>query len=130
MGNKTNVIRSIDANALIKALEAVVERLTGVEGSYLINLIPRTLIDMLKDPDQIPTLDYEPRQKWTCAKDETPKKWKETDGTLVNYLVFMPEYGVDVGNYLETAKTWVCMGLPVNVTHWMLMPEPPQEGKA
>lgn len=65
--------------------------------------------------------------KWISAKDKPPKEWKAADGTLVNYLVFMPEYGVDVGNYLETAETWVCMGLPVKVTHWMPLPEPPKE---
>lgn len=36
------------------------------------------------------------------------------------------EKGVDVGNYIKSAKRWVCMGLPMNVTHWMPMPEPPE----
>lgn len=66
-------------------------------------------------------------QKWKSVKDDPPKEWKAADGTLINYLVYMPEYGVDVGNYVETAGTWVCMGLPVKVTHWMPLPEPPKE---
>lgn len=70
----------------------------------------------------------EGKPKWLSANDKPPKDWKAADGTLINYLVFMPEYGVDVGNYLETAKTWVCMGLPVKVTHWMPLHEPPKEG--
>lgn len=57
-----------------------------------------------------------------------PKKWKHNDAeqTLVNYLIYTPEYGVDVGNYIEPAKRWVIMGIPVKVTHWMQMPEPPE----
>lgn len=59
-----------------------------------------------------------------------PEKWKDNDGTLVNYLVFIPEYGVDVGNYLQLAETWVCMGIPCKVTHWMPLPELPEEESA
>jgi hypothetical protein len=47
-------------------------------------------------------------------------------GDLINYLVFMPEYGVDVGNYAKPVKTWLCMGIPCKVTHWMPLPEPPE----
>ena len=45
---------------------------------------------------------------------------------LIGYLVFMPEYGVDVGNYAKPVKTWLCMGIPCKVTHWMPLPEPPE----
>lgn len=69
--------------------------------------------------------DYK-RQDWISAK-EPPLEWKDADGNLINYLVYMPEYGVDVGNYMQTAETWVCMGLPCKVTHWMPLPEPPME---
>ena len=78
----------------------------------------RKWIDILKE--------Y-PSFGWISVKGEPPKEWKAADGTLINYLVYMPEYGVDVGNYVETAGTWVCMGLPVKVTHWMPLPEPPKE---
>lgn len=61
--------------------------------------------------------------KWISAK-EPPKEWKDDDGTLKNFLVYTPEYGVDIGNYMKTAKTWVCMGIPCKVTHWMPLPEP------
>lgn len=77
-------------------------------------------IDLINNPSMV--------QKWKSVKDDPPKEWKAADGTLINYLVYMPEYGVDVGNYVETAGTWVCMGLPVKVTHWMPLPEPPEEG--
>lgn len=63
---------------------------------------------------------------WISAKDRPPEEWKEKGGDLINYLVFMPEYGVDVGNYAKPVKTWLCMGIPCKVTHWMPMPEPPE----
>ena len=66
--------------------------------------------------------------KW-ISSDDPPKYWRheDKDKTLINYLVYMPEYGVDVGNYLKPAKRWVCMGIPAKVTHWMPLPEEPKE---
>ena len=69
--------------------------------------------------------------KWISVEDELPKKWRENDEeqTLVNYQIYSPRYGVDIGNYVKPAGRWVIMGLPVdNVTHWMPLPEPPKEG--
>ena len=67
--------------------------------------------------------------KWISV-DDPPKKWRKNDDekTLINYLVYCHDYGVDVGNWLKPAGIWVIMGLPVKVTHWMPMPEPPKEG--
>ena len=67
--------------------------------------------------------------KWISVEDELPKRWRENDKeqTLINYQIYSPEYGVDVGNYLKPAGVWVIMGLPVKVTHWMPLPEPPKE---
>ena len=67
-------------------------------------------------------------QQWTPAS-QPPEVWRDKEGALVNYLVYMPEYGVDVGNYMKPAKTWFCVGLPCKVTHWMPLPEPPKEDK-
>ena len=66
--------------------------------------------------------------RWISAKTP-PKEWRENDkdGTLINFQVYSPEYGVDIGNWVETAKMWVIMGLPVRVTHWMPLPEAPKE---
>lgn len=66
--------------------------------------------------------------KWISAK-KPPKHWRNEGGDkeLINYLVYMPEYGVDVGNWIAPAKRWVVIGLPANVTHWMPLPEPPME---
>ena len=65
--------------------------------------------------------------EWISVKERLPEAWRTDDGTLVNYLVYMPEYSVDVGNYVRPANVWVCMGLPCKVTHWMPLPEPPKE---
>ena len=65
-------------------------------------------------------------QKWIPAS-KPPEVWRDENGDMVNYLVYMPEYGVDIGNYVEPAKCWLYMGIPCEVTHWMPLPEPPME---
>lgn len=68
--------------------------------------------------------------QWNATAAHNPTKWREDDNekTLVNFLLFSPDYGVDIGNYLEPAGTWLIMGLPVkNVTHWAELPQPPKE---
>ena len=70
--------------------------------------------------------------RWISVEERLPEHWRmdDKDRTLINYLVYSPDYGVDVGNYIKSAKRWVCMGLPMNVTHWMPLPEPPEEGES
>ena len=63
---------------------------------------------------------------WISVEERLPEEWRDDSGDLINYMVFMPEYGVDIGNYLKPANTWVCMGIPCKVTHWMPLPEPPE----
>lgn len=65
-------------------------------------------------------------REWISAKTP-PKEWKGEGGYLTNYYVYSPDYGVDIGNYMGAANRWLCMGLPCNVTHWMPLPEPPEE---
>ena len=65
-------------------------------------------------------------QKWIPAS-EPPKEWKDENGDAINYLIYSPGIGVDIGNWIEPAKAWFCLGVPFKVTHWMPMPEPPQE---
>lgn len=68
--------------------------------------------------------------QWNSTAAHNPTKWRKDDKekTLVNFLLFSPDYGVDIGNYLEPAGTWLIMGLPVkNVTHWAELPQPPKE---
>lgn len=64
---------------------------------------------------------------WISVEERLPEEWRVKGGDLVNYLVYMPEYGVDVGNYAKPVKTWLCMGIPCKVSHWMPLPEPPKE---
>lgn len=69
--------------------------------------------------------------RWISVEERLPEHWHmdDKDRTLINYLVYSPEYGVDIGNYIKSAKRWVCMGLPMNITHWMPLPEPPEVTK-
>ena len=66
--------------------------------------------------------------QWISVEDSLPEVWKnEEDDVLVNYMIYSPEFGVDVGNYHAEAKRWLCMALPCSVTHWMPLPDGPKE---
>ena len=66
--------------------------------------------------------------QWISVEDRLPEVWKnEEDGALVNYMIYSPEFGVDIGNYHAKAERWLCVGLPCTVTHWMPLPEAPEE---
>ena len=68
-----------------------------------------------------------PAQKWIPAS-EPPNEWHDDEnGVAINYLVFCPDLGIDIGNYVKPADMWFCLGVPVPVTHWMPMPESPKE---
>ena len=64
-------------------------------------------------------------QEWIPVS-EPPKEGRRDNGEMINYLVYVPEYGVDIGNYGEPAKCWLCMGLPCKPTHWAHLPTPPK----
>ncbi len=63
---------------------------------------------------------------WIPAS-EPPKEWRDKNGDAINYLIFTPDIGVDIGNWIEPMHTWFCLGVPFKVTHWMPLPEPPKE---
>lgn len=66
--------------------------------------------------------------KWISVEDRLPEVWiNEEDDVLVNYMIYSPDFGVDIGSYHAKAQRWVCMGLPCSVTHWMPLPEAPKE---
>ena len=68
--------------------------------------------------------------QWISVEDRLPEAWKnEEDNTLINYMIYSPYFGVDIGNYNKEAGTWLCMALPCTVTHWMPLPEAPEEGE-
>lgn len=65
--------------------------------------------------------------QWISVEDRLPEAWKnEEDNTLINYMIYSPYFGVDIGNYHKEAGTWLCMALPCTVTHWMPLPDAPQ----
>lgn len=65
--------------------------------------------------------------RWISVEDGTPEAWKnEEDNTLINYMIYSPYFGVDIGNYHKEAGTWLCMALPCTVTHWMPLPGAPE----
>ena len=67
------------------------------------------------------------RQRWIPVTERLPEVWRNDEtAELVNYMIFSPDFGVDIGNYHAKARTWLCMGLPSTVTHWMPLPEPPE----
>lgn len=65
--------------------------------------------------------------QWVSVEDRLPEVWKnEENDVLVNYMIYAPEFGVDIGNYHAEAKRWLCMAIPCTVTHWMPLPEAPE----
>ena len=67
--------------------------------------------------------------QWVSVEDRLPEVWKDEDGVLVNYMIYTPEFGADIGNYHAKGKRWMCMAIPCTVTHWMPLPEAPEGGK-
>lgn len=65
---------------------------------------------------------------WISVEERLPEVWRnDATAELVNYMIYSPDFGVDIGSYHAKAKKWLCMGLPCTVTHWMPLPEPPKE---
>ena len=68
------------------------------------------------------------RTRWISVTERLPEVWRNDENAeLVNYMIYSPDFGVDIGNYHAKAKKWLCMALPCTVTHWRPLPEPPKE---
>ena len=68
------------------------------------------------------------RTRWIPVTERLPEVWRNDETSeLVNYMIYSPYFGVDIGNYHAEAKTWLCAALPCTVTHWMPLPEGPEE---
>lgn len=66
--------------------------------------------------------------RWIPVAERLPEVWRNDEtAELVNYMIYSPDFGVDIGNYHAKAKKWLCMALPCTVTHWMPLLEPPKE---
>ena len=64
------------------------------------------------------------RSKWIPCSERLPEICE-----TANYLAYLPSYGAAyVVAYYPDLGEWICGGLPVTVTHWMPLPEPPKEG--
>lgn len=68
--------------------------------------------------------------QWISVEDRLPEAWKDEDGVLVNYMIYTPEFGADIGNYHAKDKRWLCMAIPCTVTHWMPLPDAPEGNNA
>lgn len=67
-------------------------------------------------------------REWIPVTERLPELWRNDEtAELVNYMIYSPDFGVDIGNYHAKAKKWFCILLPCTVTHWMPLPEPPKE---
>lgn len=69
------------------------------------------------------------KQRWIPVTERMPEVWRNDETKeLVNYMIYSPDFGVDIGNYHAKAKKWLCMALPCTVTYWMPLPEAPEGG--
>lgn len=67
------------------------------------------------------------RTRWIPVTERLPEVWRNDENAeIVNYMIYSPDFGVDIGNYHAKAKKWLCMALPCTVTHWRPLPEPPE----
>ena len=65
--------------------------------------------------------------RWIPVEERLPEVWRNDEtAELVNYMIYSPDFGVDIGNYHAKAKKWLCMTLPCTVTHWMPLPTGPE----
>lgn len=66
-------------------------------------------------------------RRWIPVEERLPDVWRNDEtAELVNYMIYSPDFGVDIGNYHAKAKKWLCMALPCTVTHWMPLPSGPE----
>lgn len=96
----------------------------GVNTAEAVNNLEVTPVDLNNFTPQ----SGQAMPNWINAKERQPEKWRKEDEEMINYLIYSPQFGVDIGNYLKPAKTWLCVGIPCAVTHWAEMPAPPKEG--
>lgn len=63
------------------------------------------------------------RTRWIPCSERLPEVCKDT-----SYLAYIPSFGAaDIADYHPDVDGWTVNGLPITVTHWMPLPEPPKE---
>lgn len=101
----------------------------GIHGCAIMNMAADRLAN---DQTHIAALQQEIKKlrsdrRWIPVTERLPEVWRNDEtAELVNYMIYSPDFGVDIGNYHAKAKKWFCMALPCTVTHWMPLPEPPE----
>ena len=105
-----------------------------------LSILKNTIEQMASDADDKGLADFGLRlsvaNAFALSKLEPPRRWipcsekmPETNGKDVSYLVYVPSFeAVDIADYHPDVDEWTFMCLPVTVTHWMPLPEPPEEG--
>lgn len=103
-------------NAHIAALQQEIETLRGQN-------------EQLRDAAALVTKESAEllERRWIPVEERLPDVWRNDEtAELVNYMIYSPDFGVDIGNYHAKAKKWLCMALPCTVTHWAPLPKPPE----
>ncbi len=114
--------------AMWTAFEQSADRIVAAEESSLI-LILKKEIEQLREAAALLTKESAEllERRWIPVEERLPEVWRNDEtAELVNYMIYSPDFGVDIGNYHAKAKKWLCMALPCTVTHWMPLPEPPE----
>ena len=100
----------------IAALQQEIEKLRGQN-------------EQLREADALVTKESAEllERRWIPVEERLPEVWRNDEtAELVNYMIYSPDFGVDIGNYHAKAKKWLCMALPCTVTHWMPLPSGPE----
>ena len=103
-------------NAHIAALQQEIEKLRGQNEQLreAAALVTKESAELLE-------------RRWIPVTERLPEVWSNDEtAELVNYMIYSPDFGVDIGNYHAKAKKWLCMALPCTVTHWMPLPTGPE----
>lgn len=103
-------------NAHIAALQQEIEKLRGQNEQLreAAALVAKESAELLE-------------RRWIPVEERLPDVWRNDEtAELVNYMIYSPDFGVDIGNYHAKAKKWLCMALPCTVTHWMPLPSGPE----
>lgn len=84
---------------------------------------PASISSLTEAINRTPAADVEPVRRWIPCSERMPKVCKKT-----SYFAYIPRFGaVDIADYHPDVDGWTVNGLPITVTHWMPLPEPPEE---
>lgn len=111
-------MRLIDANALSTAYEDTMKELLQATNIKSISLEELSLLCGAKLIAEASTVGG-----WINVKDSLPKDSRDV-------LIHTEDYAITTGCYIRSSGEWWRTGNPCSrytVTHWMPLPEPPEE---